>query len=155
MEGDIQSYEIQNESTSYIITINNAAASLTVNVRNPTTTDSWKGVFSAKGFVLNRVRFVSWPSIFVSPATFILEIEDITYNAGSLKKFHVFIKMLQSALREEKDSLVLQIQDYAALQELQQKKTKPSSRSKIPKTRNLFLVLSYSTEFDRFDCFNR
>ena len=79
------------------------------------------------------------------------DVEDISSKTGNYKKFAVFVRMLASAIRQESDSVFVDLLTYADLETLKNKKgagQAPLQRT-IPPNNKRYLILTYAAEFDR------
>lgn len=79
------------------------------------------------------------------------DVEDITAKTGNYKKFNVFVRMLLSAIRQESESVFVDLLTYADLETLKSKKgpgQAPLKRT-IPPNNKRYLILTYAAEFDR------
>jgi coiled-coil domain-containing protein 61 len=90
------------------------------------------------------------------------DVEDITSKTGSFKKFSIFVRMLQSAVLQQSDSVFIDLltcqdlellkakkaaaaqADAAAQQQQQQPRQLPSGLAN-----KRYLILTYASEFDR------
>ena len=104
------------------------------------------------------------------------DVEEITAKTGSFKRFPVFVKMLLSALRQESDSVFVDLLSYGDLELLRSKRGTGSSGAAAagqqqqqqlpaaqqhqqqqqqtppptpPTTNKRYLILTYAAEFDR------
>lgn len=79
------------------------------------------------------------------------DIEDISAKTGNYKKFAVFIRMLASAIRQESDSVFVDLLTYADLETLKSKKGagRAPLQLTIPPNNKRYLILTYAAEFDR------
>ena len=82
-------------------------------------------------------------------------IEDITTKAGSYKTFHLFIKILYSALKKESNSVFFDILNYKDLEELRTKNqsninnlSQSQSMLDSQKLNKKYLIISYTNEFE-------
>lgn len=76
-------------------------------------------------------------------------IEDITQKTGNFKKFSVFIKMLHSALKDESNSVYMDVLTAQDLEELKRKKLgAPASAATTTSTKR-YLILTSTNEFDK------
>ena len=79
------------------------------------------------------------------------DVEDISAKTGNYKKFGVFVRMLASAIRQESDSVFVDLLTYSDLETLKSKKVSgraPLQRT-IPPNNKRYLILTYAAEFDR------
>ncbi|KAL6764801.1 protein required for templated centriole assembly [Haematococcus lacustris] len=83
-------------------------------------------------------------------------IEDITSKTGNFKKFHVFVKMLLSAVKQASDSVFVDLLTYQDLEVLKSRKAgstaapPPTQPSKpLAASNKRYLILTYAAEFDR------
>ncbi|KAL0028388.1 hypothetical protein WJX77_003508 [Trebouxia sp. C0004] len=78
-------------------------------------------------------------------------IEDISAKTGNYKKFAVFVRMLASAIRQESDSVFVDLLTYADLETLKSKKGagRAALQRTIPPNNKRYLILTYAAEFDR------
>jgi coiled-coil domain-containing protein 61 len=99
------------------------------------------------------------------PASFLpADIEDITSKTGSFKKFSVFVRMLQSAVLQQSDSVFVDLLTCQDLELLKAKKAAAAAGSDaaggpaqqqparpLPGSLNSkrYLILTYACEFDR------
>lgn len=79
------------------------------------------------------------------------DIEDISAKTGNYKKFAVFVRMLASAIRQESDSVFVDLLTYSDLEMLKNKKAagRASLQRTIPPNNKRYLILTYAAEFDR------
>ncbi len=79
------------------------------------------------------------------------DIEDISAKTGNYKKFAVFVRMLASAIRQESDSVFVDLLTYADLETLKSKKGagRAALQRTIPPNNKRYLILTYAAEFDR------
>jgi hypothetical protein len=83
------------------------------------------------------------------------DIEDITSKTGNFKKFPVFVKMLLSAVKQQSDSVFIDLLTYHDLELLKSKKAKaqgqqPQQPPRAAQANNKrYLILTYAAEFDR------
>lgn len=81
----------------------------------------------------------------------ITDVEDITTKTGNFKKYAVFVKMLLTALKQESDSVFIDLLTYADLETLKSRRglnQAPLNRT-IPPNNKRYLILTYAAEFDR------
>jgi len=131
----MESTEITQEAffhgIDYLITISNHEDFLRLMVEEKYTGNVWKGEFNSK------------------------YIEDITQKTGSFKKFAVFVKMMQAALKQDNDSVYLDILTPHDLELLKSRKTgsalSNTSQSSIAlKTKEKrYLILTFKGEFEK------
>lgn len=93
-------------------------------------------------------------------------MEEITAKTGSFKRFPVFVKMLLSAVRQESDSVFVDLLTYADLELLRSKRAAsagsgggaaaaagqaaaPGAAAPPPGQNKRYLILTYAAEFDR------
>lgn len=88
-------------------------------------------------------------------------IEEITQKTGSPKKYPIFLKMLVSALKQDNDSVYMDILTYQDLELLKSRKASntsgatPTSNTSItkpgktPSNNKRYIILTYSGEFER------
>ena len=103
------------------------------------------------------------------------DVEEITAKTGSFKRFPVFVKMLLSAVRQESDSVFVDLLTYADLELLRSKRASaagvassagtaaaaaqagpgpagaaaPGAAAPPPGSTKRYLILTYAAEFDR------
>ncbi|KAA6362508.1 MAG: putative VFL3 protein, partial [Streblomastix strix] len=118
-------FTIQKASATYELNIINDIDSVQITVEDEDEGNEWRGEFTAK------------------------EIEEITLNTGSFRKYPIFMKMLIRSLKQKTEQLSTDLLTHADLQELQQRVSKGAVKPKQSKTKNLFLILSYQTDFDK------
>ncbi|DBB07825.1 TPA: Centrosomal protein CCDC61 [Trebouxia sp. C0006] len=101
--------------------------SLTVEIEQQSEASRWRGNFTAQ------------------------YIEDISAKTGNYKKFAVFVRMLASAIRQESDSVFVDLLTYADLETLKSKKGagRAALQRTIPPNNKRYLILTYAAEFDR------
>lgn len=82
---------------------------------------------------------------------YVADVEDISAKTGNFKKFAVFVRMLASAIKQESDSVFVDLLTYSDLETLKSKKVAgraPLQRT-IPPNNKRYLILTYAAEFDR------
>lgn len=91
---------------------------LHVEVEQKTDASIWKGDFSSK------------------------YIEDITAKTGNYKKFTVFVKMLLSAVKQQSESVFVDLLTYQDLEQLKVKKSggQPPSARTLPPNNKRYLI---------------
>ncbi|KAK2963289.1 putative variable flagellar number 3 [Blattamonas nauphoetae] len=119
-----ESFEWSSETKEYVIDLEYDTNSLSINALNQTDGSAWRSAFTSK------------------------EIEEITLNTGNFKKFTVFVKMLIQSFSEDSDTLAIDILNYEELKNLRKNKRKPSPNP-TSSNNNLFVILSYVTNFDK------
>lgn len=79
------------------------------------------------------------------------DVEDISAKTGSFKKFPVFVKMLLSGIKQQSDSVFVDLLTYADLEQLKAKKTgqPPAAARNMPANNKRYLIVTYAAEFDR------
>jgi coiled-coil domain-containing protein 61 len=84
-------------------------------------------------------------------------IEELTRKTGNFKSFPIFVNMLITALKQESESVSLDLLTFSDLEMLRNKKAAASSRPAAD-TRNQnqnnqkrVLILTYNVEFDRIN----
>jgi coiled-coil domain-containing protein 61 len=89
------------------------------------------------------------------------DVEDITSKTGSFKKFAVFVRMLQSAVLQQSDSVFVDLLTCQDLELLKAKKAAaaagatnggvPHQQQQLPASlaSKRYLILTYASEFDR------
>jgi coiled-coil domain-containing protein 61 len=80
------------------------------------------------------------------------DIEDITSKTGNFKKFPVFVKMLVSAVKQQSDSVFIDLLTYQDLELLKSKKNKGAAQQQarpMQTNNKRYLILTYAAEFDR------
>jgi hypothetical protein len=81
------------------------------------------------------------------------DVEDITSKTGNFKKFVVFVRMLQSAVLQQSDSVFIDLLTYQDLEILKAKKqsnaTAAGAQQQLPASTKRYLILTYASEFDR------
>jgi coiled-coil domain-containing protein 61 len=80
------------------------------------------------------------------------EIQEITTKTGNFKKLPVFIKMLRAALRQDSDTVFVDLLTYADLEALKARRSGGADTplaSSIPPNNKRYLILTYAAEFDR------
>lgn len=89
----------------------------------------------------------------LSEAIIILaDVEDITAKTGNFKKFPVFVKMLLTALKQESESVCIDLLTYEDLELLKSRRgrsTQPESAKPVLTGNKRYLILTYAAEFDR------
>lgn len=77
-------------------------------------------------------------------------MEEITSKTGNFKKFPVFVKMLISAVKQQSDSVFVDLLTYQDLELLKAKKANGNAAMRqLPASTKRYLILTYSAEFDR------
>ncbi|CAD8097309.1 unnamed protein product [Paramecium primaurelia] len=111
---------------TYIININANTEMLTIDVESKQSGDSWIANFQAS------------------------YIEEITSKTGNYKKYPTFIKMLQSAIKNQTDSVYIDILTFQDLEQIKNKRPKQNQQQQglIPNNKR-YLILSYIVEFDK------
>ncbi|KAL4457977.1 hypothetical protein ABPG75_012842 [Micractinium tetrahymenae] len=146
---DSQTAELTFDGTAYIVTVRCAGGDLLeVAVEQKEDASVWSAAFAAK------------------------YVEEITAKTGSFKRFPVFAKMLLSALRQESDSVFVDLLTYGDLELLRSKRAggvsggaaqagtqqqtaappPPQQQQQQPGSPALnkrYLILTYAAEFDR------
>mmetsp|Transcript_28882 Transcript_28882/g.66754 ORF Transcript_28882/g.66754 Transcript_28882/m.66754 type:complete len:646 (+) Transcript_28882:76-2013(+) len=122
-----QSMELTFHNVDYLISVqSHENESLELDVEQKSNGDRWHGEFSAR------------------------YIEDVTHQTGNYKKFQVFVKMLSTGLRQESDSVFVDLLTYQDLEMLRSRQTrKPSSNTSHKNSNKRYLILTYAVEFDR------
>eukprot|EP00775_Hariotina_reticulata_P002480 gene2480-2784_t len=96
----------------------------------------------------DRDSFNKWRGEFTSKY-----VEDITSKTGNFKKFAVFVRMLQSAVLQQSDSVYIDLLTYQDLEILKAKKQSNASaagaQQQLPASTKRYLILTYASEFDR------
>ena len=91
------------------------------------------------------------------PCAFV-DIEEITQRTGNAKKFAVFLKMLEAAIRQHGDSVFLDVLTYADLQALKSRKGAADdgnpglANAHDSRNHKRYLILTYAAQFDRCVC---
>ncbi|XP_067681537.1 centrosomal protein CCDC61-like isoform X2 [Haliotis asinina] len=117
--------------SEYIVTLENQAGAVLVEVEDKLSADQWRATFDSA------------------------YIEDLTHKTGNFKQFNVFVSMLESAISQTSDSVSLDLLTYADLESLRQRKSGSTIKSSIPAPRatvlnsKRYLILTYTVEFDR------
>eukprot|EP00826_Nyctotherus_ovalis_P049069 TRINITY_DN5862_c0_g2_i6.p1 TRINITY_DN5862_c0_g2~~TRINITY_DN5862_c0_g2_i6.p1 ORF type:complete len:607 (+),score=144.59 TRINITY_DN5862_c0_g2_i6:153-1823(+) len=117
--------------TEYLVTISNHEESIRVMIEEKYTGNTWKGEFTSK------------------------YVEDITQKTGSFKKFPVFAKMLCAALKQENDSVYLDVLTTHDLELLKSRKTGSAlsnSHASVSAARakeKRYLILTLKGEFEK------
>lgn len=123
-----QTTNIEFHGVAYsVTTVVQEGEHLTVEVEQQSEASRWRGQFSAQ------------------------YVEDISAKTGNYKKFAVFVRMLASAIRQESDSVFVDLLTYSDLETLKNKKAAgraPLQRT-IPPNNKRYLILTYAAEFDR------
>jgi len=124
----------------YIVYLKGKEELLQIRIEEKITGNMWKGEFSTK------------------------YVEDITQKAGSFKKFPVFVKMMCTALKQENESVYIDILTPQDLENLKTKKAAgntstlsigsqssltPSSQPKPKPGGKRYLILTFASEFER------
>jgi len=126
--------EIIVHGIEYIVIINDYDSMLRIQIEENFTGHTWKGEFNSK------------------------YIEDITQKTGNFKKYNVFIKMLISALKQDNDSVCIDILTARDLELLKSRKGNcntsilSSSSSNASQLRNegkRYFILTFHTEFEK------
>lgn len=145
---------------------------LVVEIEDKDSFDKWRGEFAAKckqqraalrcssnQCVLHAVSaHLARPfpdCSVVAPA----DVEDITSKTGSFKKFAVFVRMLQSAVLQQSDSVYVDLLTYQDLELLKSKKAAAAGAAgassaapparQLPASNKRYLIMTYASEFDR------
>jgi coiled-coil domain-containing protein 61 len=84
----------------------------------------------------------------------LIDVEEITQKAGNYKTFEIFIKMLNSAISKESESVFIDLLTYSDLEQLKARKSSQASQVTNSVTLNKsqnkrYIILTYSSEFDR------
>lgn len=167
--------EIEFHGVLYTISITNIGEDvLAVTLEDKDALDRWRGEFAAKckfRSMLGGLRGVPTvpahvtatrnstyaPKIVVS-ALYVADVEDITSKTGNFKKFAVFVRMLQTAVMQQSDSVFV---DLLTLQDLELLKSKKDAAAgvtngpaaaaarQLPASNKRYLILTYASEFDR------
>lgn len=83
------------------------------------------------------------------------DINDITSKTGNFKKYHVFVKMLVTALKSASESVFVDLLTYNDLEVLKAKRLRAAGHEAPPLQPNTaqsnkrYLILTYAAEFDR------
>eukprot|EP00879_Flechtneria_rotunda_P026920 GHRR01028765.1.p1 GENE.GHRR01028765.1~~GHRR01028765.1.p1 ORF type:complete len:243 (+),score=77.40 GHRR01028765.1:133-861(+) len=123
--------DIEFHGVLYTITISTRGDELlVVDLEDKDTFDRWRGEFGAK------------------------YVEDITSKTGNFKKFAVFVRMLQSAVTHQSDSVFVDLLTYQDLELLKSKKAAngigaAAPPRQLPVSNKRYLILTYASEFDR------
>lgn len=84
-------------------------------------------------------------------------MEDITSKTGNYKKFAVFVRMLQTAVQQQSDSVFVDLLTFQDLELLKSKKAAATGTAngtagpprQLPASNKRYLILTYASEFDR------
>ncbi|KAF5843476.1 protein required for templated centriole assembly [Dunaliella salina] len=133
-----ETVEVSFHSIAYLLTVSTVNGdTLCLEVEQKSDASRWRGDFTAR------------------------YIEDITAKTGNFKKFHVFVKMLLSAVKYASDSVFMDLLTYQDLEVLKSRKAAPAGggtqNPHVPPPRNptvapnnkRYLILTYAAEFDR------
>ena len=148
--------QIEFHGVAYIVTtVVQEGQHLTVEVEQQSEASRWRGQFTAQcmehfckaSLTLCRcIKCTLEAQLYCSA-----DIEDISAKTGNYKKFAVFVRMLASAIRQESDSVFVDLLTYSDLETLKNKKAAgraPLQRT-IPPNNKRYLILTYAAEFDR------
>ncbi len=121
----------------YIISLKGREDNILLRVEDKLSGNMWKGDFSSK------------------------YVEDIAQKTGSFKKFPVFVKMLATAVRQENESVYIDILTAQDLELLKSRKagntsglsqssaSLSSSKPRPPPSTKRYLILTYAGDFDK------
>ncbi|CAK83919.1 unnamed protein product (macronuclear) [Paramecium tetraurelia] len=110
---------------TYIININANTEMLTIDVESKQSGDSWIANFQAS------------------------YIEEITSKTGNYKKYPTFLKMLQSAIKNQTDTVYIDILTFQDLEQIKNKRPKQNQQQNLVPNNKRYLILSYIVEFDK------
>ncbi|KAK9810278.1 hypothetical protein WJX72_007806 [[Myrmecia] bisecta] len=120
--------EVSFQDVAYFVTVTaNADDTLCIEVEQKQDAQCWKGTFPAK------------------------HIQEITAKTGNFKKYAIFVKMLLTALKQESDSVFVDLLTYADLEQLRARRglSEPPLSHLSPPQNKRYLILTYAAEFDR------
>ncbi|CAD8113566.1 unnamed protein product [Paramecium sonneborni] len=110
---------------TYIININANNEVLTIEIESKQSGDSWIANFQAS------------------------YIEEITSKTGNYKKYSTFIKMLQSAIKNQTETVYIDILTFQDLEQIKNKRPKQNQQQNLTPNNKRYLILSYIVEFDK------
>ncbi|CAK60980.1 unnamed protein product (macronuclear) [Paramecium tetraurelia] len=117
--------ERQFHDVNYIININANVETLNIEIESKQSGDSWIANFQAQ------------------------YIEDIASKTGNYKKYATFIKMLQSALNNQTETVYIDILTYQDLEQIKNKRSNKQPTQNLAPNNKRYLILSYVVEFDK------
>eukprot|EP00878_Enallax_costatus_P030873 GHUV01033675.1.p1 GENE.GHUV01033675.1~~GHUV01033675.1.p1 ORF type:complete len:207 (+),score=63.27 GHUV01033675.1:706-1326(+) len=126
-----ESVDIDFHGVLYTITISvDGEEVLRIEIEDKDTLDRWRGEFAAK------------------------YVEDITSKTGNFKKFTIFVRMLQTAILQQSDSVFVDLLTFQDLELLKSKKAggtngQSAPPRQLPASNKRYLILTYASEFDR------
>eukprot|EP00878_Enallax_costatus_P024901 GHUV01026600.1.p1 GENE.GHUV01026600.1~~GHUV01026600.1.p1 ORF type:complete len:235 (-),score=70.08 GHUV01026600.1:212-916(-) len=149
----------------YTITISvDGEEVLRIEIEDKDTLDRWRGEFAAKCKQYSST-FICRPSCSTAPfdshtkplrssTTLYADVEDITSKTGNFKKFTIFVRMLQTAILQQSDSVFVDLLTFQDLELLKSKKAggtngQSAPPRQLPASNKRYLILTYASEFDR------
>lgn len=114
---------VKHYGTDYFLTIRPAREGLTVLAEEQASGTLWKGAFSQA------------------------YIEEVTRKTGNFKRFAVFVRMVLAAIEGSSRSVLLELISQGQMEALRAKKQSIGTNS--PSPGRLYLILTYSVEFDK------
>ncbi|CAD8082194.1 unnamed protein product [Paramecium primaurelia] len=117
--------ERQFHDVNYIININANIETLNIEIESKQSGDSWIANYHAQ------------------------YIEEIASKTGNYKKYTTFIKMLQSALNNQTETVYIDILTFQDLEQIKNKRSNKLQTQNIAPNNKRYLILSYIVEFDK------